>query len=77
MATIEKNIPIPASRQLPCKPKLQLRLDLESLDVGDSFAEQGKDQKYIGGCIASCSKATGRKFVQRKMGDIVRIWRTE
>lgn len=77
MATIEKNIPIPASRQLPVKPKSQLRLDLESLDVGDSFVAQSDSQRHIGGCIATCSKATGKRFVQRKIGDIVRIWRTE
>lgn len=76
MATIEKGIPIPASRQLHVKPKSQLRLDLESLDVGDSFVES-KKQRIIGGCIAACSKATGKRFVQRKIGDIVRIWRTE
>lgn len=72
---IEKGIPIPPSRNRAGK-KSDIRLTLELLEVGDSFVVPNSWER-VGGVISNCQYATGKKFVQRKLGDVLRIWRTE
>ena len=61
---IEKNVPLPASRG---------KYPFREMKVGDSFVAE---EKVRGAAQAFSSRVEGFKFLVRKEGDKVRIWRT-
>ena len=73
MFNIEKGIPLPTNDSRGRK-KGQLRLTLESMEVGDSFIIQQKHRCQI----PQISRLISIKCRTRMVGDDeVRVWRTE
>jgi len=75
---IEKNIPRPKSLSgrfpKPLGPIAQI-LRSDDFEVGDSFLVPPVFEKSLQTTFKTSSKATGRKFSQRKTAEGVRVWR--
>lgn len=70
MYQIEANVPIPEPRKRHAYPYAELQ-------VGESFWVTGIKMQSLCNLNLRQSKALGRKFVCRKEGDGVRIWRVD
>lgn len=70
MYQIEKNVPIPQQRKRYSYPYAQLQ-------VGESFLVTGMKMQSLSNMNLRNGKSLGRRFVCRKEGDGIRIWRIE
>jgi hypothetical protein len=69
MIEIQKDIPLPAEKKRNVYP-------YKEMDIGESFlVKEGKIQIV---CNANyrAGKVSGKKFIARREGDGVRVWRT-
>lgn len=72
MLQIEKNVPLPPSRG--CTPTKAF-YPWKQMEVGDSFFVTGRKQQHLSAQASVVGKKLGVKFVTRKEGDGVRVWR--
>jgi hypothetical protein len=72
MIVIQSNVPVPFS----ATEKSELRLAIEALEVGQSFAQPIEKLQHLRGHQSNVSSKFGRKFVTRTLptGEC-RIWR--
>jgi hypothetical protein len=70
MYEIDKNVPLPVPRKRYSYPYGELQ-------VGESFWVTGVKMASLCNLNLRQGKSLGRKFVCRKEGDGVRIWRVE
>jgi hypothetical protein len=68
--TIEQDIPIPPERKRNIYPYKQM-------DVGESFLVPETKIQIVCNNNYRVSKLTGMKFIARREGSGVRVWRTE
>lgn len=69
MVKIDKGIPVPTETRVRAS-----KYPLAEMEVGDSFFTE----KDIKGMISRfAAKHNGKKFVTRKEGDGIRVWRTK
>ena len=68
--SIEKNIPIPPERKRNIYPYKQM-------DIGESFLVPEARIQIVCNNNYRFSKLTGMKFIARREGIGVRVWRTE
>ena len=68
--TIEKNIPIPEERRRNIYPYKQM-------DVGESFLVPEASIQIVCNNNYRVGKLTGMRFIARREGVGVRVWRTE
>jgi len=66
--TIEKNIPTPPKRNI---------YPYRQMDVGDSFLVPEARIQIVSNNNYRVSKLTGMRFIARREGMGVRVWRTE
>ncbi len=66
---IDKNIPIPPEKKRNIYPYKQM-------DVGESFFTEGVRVQIMCNLNYRAGKATGKKFIARREGNGVRVWRT-
>lgn len=67
---ITKAVPIPA-------PLKRHNFPYEQLQVGESFWVTGMSMASVANANLRNSKRLGRKFICRKEGDGVRVWRVD
>jgi hypothetical protein len=67
---IEKNVPVPELKERNSYP-------YKSMDVGDSFFVEDTTTRIMSNNNYRAGKTYERKFVARREGNGVRVWRTE
>lgn len=72
MFKIEKTVEIPGNAGRTGGPN---RYPFPDMEVGDSFFVSGAQGSKAGPAAHTWGRSHGRKFVTRKEGDGVRIWR--
>ena len=72
MLTIEKNVPLPAN---PINPGSEKKYPLRELEVGDSFTAPFAQRAALASAMHKAGKRYGRRFISRREGDAVRVWR--
>lgn len=70
MIQIEKNIPLPPEKKRNTYP-------YKSMDIGESFLVTEGKMQIVCNANYRASKAMGMKFIARKEGNGVRVWRIE
>ena len=70
MIQIEKNIPLPPEKKRNTYPYKQM-------DIGESFLVSEGKMQIVCNANYRPSKAMGMKFIARKEGNGVRVWRIE
>lgn len=70
MIEIEKNIPLPAQKKRNVYP-------YKEMGVGESFLVGEGKMQIVCNANYRASKAMGMKFIARKEGNGVRVWRIE
>jgi hypothetical protein len=70
---IEKNVPLPESRG---KAKSELRVVMESMEVGDSIVIPRTEIGRAEG-VMNTVRAAGKRFATRVINEGIRIWRRE
>lgn len=68
--TVEKNIPIPLEKKRNAYP-------YKKMDIGESFFVGDTKMQIVCNANYRASKSTGMKFIARREGDGVRVWRTQ
>lgn len=68
---IEKNVPMPVSRQG------KKRWPFDNMEVGDSFGFEPENQKKVAGAASAHGRAYGKKFSVQQTESGPRCWRTE
>jgi hypothetical protein len=66
---IEKNIPIPPEKKRNVYP-------YKIMDIGESFVIPQAKIQIVCNANYRAGKASGKKFIARREGDGVRVWRT-
>ena len=74
MIAVDKNVPIPP-RERGWEGGQAPKYPWATMEIGDSFYVPGATQKNMSGPIFHAMQRTGRKFISRKEGDGVRVWR--
>ena len=68
--TIDNNVPLPPEKKRNVYP-------YKDMDVGDSFLIQDGKIQIVCNANYRASKATGMKFIARRDGNGVRVWRIQ
>jgi hypothetical protein len=71
---IEKNIPIPGYVAGTNRSKSQLRVVMETMEIGDSFLSP-KTMRQTQGIISGLRRETNLRFAARTIDGQVRVWR--
>ena len=66
---IEKNIPIPPEKRRNVYP-------YKDMDIGESFVVPSAKIQIVCNANYRAGKVSGKKFIARREGDGVRVWRT-
>lgn len=64
---IEKNVPLPDEQGA--------NIPLKRMEIGDSVFVDGEDLQGLAAQVYKVSKKQGMKFVQRREGAGIRVWR--
>ena len=70
MIEIEKDIPLPAQKKRNTYP-------YKAMDIGESFLVNDGKMQIVCNANYRASKAMNMKFIARKEGNGVRVWRIE
>ena len=81
VSNIETGIPIPPIPKPTYKggsKKKQFTINLQTMDVNESFVVSGAEGKTISGYISRMKKYNNNKYTSRKIGpEKYRVWRTK
>jgi len=70
MLSVESSIPIP-------KIRMRREYPYKEMEIGDSFYVPMAKMQVVCNNNYRTSKLLGKKFIARREGDGVRVWRTE
>ena len=70
MIKIEKGVPIPTRSH-------GYKYPLPEMEVGDSFVANYERERTIRASIYAFGKKLNRKFIVRREGNTIRVWRVE
>jgi hypothetical protein len=65
---VEKGVPLPVTR---------VKYPYETMEVDDSFIVYGKSLQVVCNANYRIGKKLGMRFVARKCGDGIRVWRVK
>lgn len=67
---INKDVPVPTAKSRNNYP-------YKTMQIGDSFLVTGRSLQVVCNANWRNGKALGKKFIARRSGENVRVWRTE